>query len=303
MHAAIVHGGAGGTSPSAEKGCCLAQDVGIKILQEGGEALKAAVAVVRHMEDSGVFNAGVGSILRIDGETIQMDAAVATSGGLEGTLSAVSGVKNPVILAYRMIQQTSYVAFAGRDAEALARNLGLEAHPGPTRRTLGRYRKMMREINAGRLIAPGWILGDDQDDPPTLGSGDGALSLTGFGCDTVGAVTLDETGTFAVAASTGGSGVMDPGRVGDVPRRGAGFQVGVHGGVLATGIGEEIIRQEGSQKVYELLEAGEHPQEACKAVASLFPPHIPVGFVALTKEAIGIATNNDNQTKMASSST
>ena len=84
---------------------------------------------------------------------------------------------------------------------------------------------------------------------------------------------------------------MLAGRVGDVPVRRCGFQIGASGGVLATGMGEEIIRREGAGRVYELLETGADPQHACAEVAALFPENITVGFVALTNRASGVGAN------------
>ncbi len=59
---------------------------------------------------------------------------------------------------------------------------------------------------------------------------------------TVGAIAMDRDGKIAVAASTGGIMLHLPGRVGDTPIIGAGTYANQHGGVLATGHGEEIIK-------------------------------------------------------------
>ena len=47
-----------------------------EVLATGGSALDAAIAAVVVLEDDGRFNAGAGSVLRMDGVSIEMDAAV-----------------------------------------------------------------------------------------------------------------------------------------------------------------------------------------------------------------------------------
>lgn len=291
MHGIVVHSGAGGTSSAAERGCRRAAETGMEILRQGRSALDAVVAAVKWMEDSGTFNAGVGSILRIDGQTIQMDAVVATSSNLQGAVGAVHGVKNPILLA-KGVTETPHLLLTGEGAVAFARQLGLEEHPGPTIRVQRRYESLRQAIQEGRLeaVAPGWT---SEALERCWGSLDGALLPVPHcaHCDTVGAVALDTEGVFALAGSTGGSSLMLPGRVGDVPVRRCGYQIGPLGGVLATGIGEEIIRQEGSGRVYQFLEMALPAQRACEQAVLLFPENIQVGFIALTREAVGIAAN------------
>ncbi|MBI2112975.1 MAG: isoaspartyl peptidase/L-asparaginase, partial [Candidatus Wildermuthbacteria bacterium] len=110
-----------------------------------------------------------------------------------------------------------------------------------------------------------------------------------------GAVAFDGT-NFALASSTGGSGLMPPGRVGDVPYRGCGFEIGPEGAVLATGVGEEIIRRQGSWQVFRKIAAlsVEHVTHAgmiCQAVAESWPPDLDVGFIAITRQWIGMGAN------------
>lgn len=287
MIAIAVHGGAGGTSSLAQRGCETAVQVGAEILLLGGDALEAVLATAMWMEDSRRYNAGSGAIQKIDG-SISMDAAVATSDGRLATVAAVPGVKNPVLFAYRLATRTTLVAVGGDEARKFAiEQLGLEVHPGPTLRVRQRHARMMRDIEAGKLIPPGWIIDDDPDEQLS-GGGNG---VTDPGHDTIGVVALDKKGVFALACSTGGSGAMIPGRIGDVPHRGAGFQIGKEGVVAATGIGEEILRRQGSDMVFDLIKQGLDPQSACEQVAASFPASIDVGFIALTREAIGIAAN------------
>lgn len=293
MAVIVVHGGAGSTSSAAERGCRRATEVGMEILRKGGHALDAVLAAVEWMENSGKYNAGIGSIVRFDGTTIQMDAVVATSDGLQGAVEAVEDVRNPVLLAAEVLK-TPHMTLAGQGATDFARRLGLSPHPGPNTLAIQRHQRLLKAIERGEIniAAPGWtpealadLLGEQEK------NGDGVSSVPTQDCDTVGAVALDTEGKFAVAASTGGMSIMLRGRVGDVPDRGAGFQIGPLGGALATGIGEEIKRQRGSDKVYQLIQVGLHPQQACEQIVGLFDPSIPIGFIALTKEGIGIASN------------
>jgi len=303
MIAIVVHGGAGGTSRVAQKrGCVTAAEIGMKILRRGGSALEAVVATVRWMEDSGVFNAGVGSVLRFDGQSIQMDAVVAVfdgSGVTQGAVEIVEDVRNPVLLAVE-VMKTPHVKLGGDGAVQFARRLGLPGHPGPSPLALARHERLRRLIEREGIAtaAPGWSPEAlarlfDWDAQAENGDGGETIASVAEGCDTVGAVALDTVGRFALAASTGGMSVMLRGRIGDVPVRGAGFQIGSFGGVLATGIGEEIIRLEGSNKVSQLIQLGLHPQRACEQAVQLFDPTIPVGFIALTKDGVGIASNRD----------
>ncbi|MBI4138199.1 MAG: isoaspartyl peptidase/L-asparaginase [Candidatus Wildermuthbacteria bacterium] len=296
MYGIIVHGGAGGTSPLAEEGCRRAAEIGMDILRRGGSSLDAVIAAVRFLEDSGDFNAGTGSVLRADGKTIEMDAVVANSSGMYGAVAAVRDIKNPVLLALALSATTTRF-LVGDGARAFARQMGLEDHPGPTPRALERAAQLrallMGAYRGGTLstVAPGW-------DPVELQQygiipeGDGALFYA-RDCDTVGAIGLDRQGVFAIAGSTGGSGLMRLGRVGDVTADGAGHRLGSFGGVLATGVGEAIMARRGAEQVARLIEEmGFAPQDACAHVAlKVFPPETDVGFIAMNRNGVGHNAN------------
>lgn len=298
----VVHGGAGGTSRVAQKrGCVTAAEIGMAILGNGGSVLEAVLATVQWMENSGFFNAGTGSVLRFDGETIQMDAAVAVWDGFRvtrGAVEIVKDVRNPVLLAAE-VMKTPHVKLGGDGAVEFARRLGFPGHPGPSRLAIERHQRLLRLIEREGIAtaAPGWTpeaLVKFFDWEADAENGDGeALASIVEGCDTVGAIACDRAGRLAAAGSTGGMNVMFPGRIGDVSEQGAGYQIGPFGGVLATGIGEDIMRMQGSGRVYRFLEVGVNPQRACEQGVQLFDPRIPIGFIALTKEGVGIASNRD----------
>ncbi|WP_201779305.1 isoaspartyl peptidase/L-asparaginase, partial [Acidiplasma aeolicum] len=73
-NAVLIHGGAG--SPLSMNG--ILEDILNKIAYDG-DPLNAVVNSVVSMEDNILFNAGTGSVPRLDG-SIQMDAAVMSDG-------------------------------------------------------------------------------------------------------------------------------------------------------------------------------------------------------------------------------
>lgn len=288
MYAAVVHGGAGGTSSEAEEGCRAALRTVERILERGGFADEAVVEGVEQMEDSGEFNAGTAAVLRylpegVVGEVQEMDAVFADSDGRVGTVAVVRNILNPIRLAFELAH-TPHPSMAGEGARAFAESIGLPPHPGPTERVRERLRVLKEAIARGDLAAigrPDWTV---EDLHRFLSGGHGTVGIT----------ARDKRGKFAAASSTGGSGPMPPGRVGDVTVKGAGYEISQIGAVLATGYGEWIRRREGSAKVFALLEQGVHPQLACERIAldtELFPTNIDVGFIAITEQGVGVAAN------------
>ncbi len=81
------------------------------------------------------------------------------------------------------------------------------------------------------------------------------------------------------------------GRVGDTPLIGCGFYAGEYGGIVVTGIGEEIIKRMVSMRVYKLVEDGYTLEEACKIIMKSFPDNVPVGIIAITKYSYSIVSN------------
>lgn len=269
----LVHGGAG--SPEEWRdGVLLACEKGASILKKGGTSLEAAIEAVRTLEDDGRFNAGTGSVLRIDGKTIEMDASIMDSTGKIAMVMAVRNVKNPVLLA-RALLNTPHIAIAGEGAERFAERFRLEHHPGPTDQALKHYEMVKKYLNEKRLaeINPLW---------------------TGFEhllSDTVGAVAVDRYGVFAVASSTGGASPMLVGRVGDTPIIGAGFYAGSLGAVAVTGIGEEIIKRLVAREVYNNIERGMDLEKAIKDIILSIREDVPMGIIAITRDS-AIALSN-----------
>ncbi len=284
MPLVLTHGGAGASAANKD-GCDRAADVGLGALVRSGSALDAAIAAAVVLEDDERFNAGTGSNLRLDGRTIQMDAAVATSEGGYGAVGAIERVKNPVLVA-REVLGTPHVFVVGPGATALARRTGHADHDPTTPRARAKLERALAALREAGL---------DPDHEATVAPWRGGLleRLSNFddGCDTIGAVARAADGTFAAACSTGGTLLMLRGRVGDSPIYGAGLYAGRAGAVCATGIGEEIIRQLLSRTVYDWLAAGVSADEACARGVARFAPHLDVGVIAVGAEGGGSASN------------
>ncbi|EFN89863.1 Threonine aspartase 1 [Harpegnathos saltator] len=106
-----VHVGAGQHSASLkekyQKLCREACKVGTESLKSGDSALDAVVKATVALEDSPMTNAGFGSNLTLNG-TVECDASVMDGSSLQfGAVGAVSGIKNPVLLAKRLCEQQS----------------------------------------------------------------------------------------------------------------------------------------------------------------------------------------------------
>ena len=284
----VVHGGAG-APPSMSDGCEAAVKAGLKVFGKGKPALDAAIAAVISMEDDGRFNAGSGSVLRLDGKSIEMDAGVMDSKGILGAVASVHHVRNPVVLA-RRVAETPHIFLAGDGAVAFARACGLYTRQQRPTAQSRRYHKRLLEALRNKkadMLRPDWLNFDLQRYWNLKTPYERIFEKT----DTVGAVALSADGVFAVAGSTGGAAPMLRGRIGDTPIIGSGFYAGPHGAVAATGIGEEIMRRTLSLQVYTWIAEGLSPQAACERGVKLMPKKMPAGLIAIGKRGYGIAAN------------
>ncbi len=231
----LVHGGAGAWRAHKNRiaeVCKVLKDAlttGYELFRSAS-AIEAAVEAVKVLEDSGLLNAGVGSVVDVRGK-ITMDAGVMEGCSRRaGAVAAASYPKNPVLLAKLIMERTNHVLIVGRHADELAKLWGLQEHPGPTQYVVKRYNELIRKLRRGEVPSERFRKNYAI-----------ARQLLGLGHDTVGAVALDESGCLAAAVSTGGIMMKLPGRVGDSAIPGAGFYADGCASAVATGIGETII--------------------------------------------------------------
>jgi len=257
--ALALHGG-GGTIRRAEMsaererayrdGLRQALMRGWEVLTKGGAALNAVEATVRALEDNPLFNAGRGSVFTHN-EQHEMDAAIMSGRDLRaGAVAAVSGLKNPITLARRVMEETPHVLLCGRGAEEFAREAGLEFAPAEYFFSRFRYEQLLQARREQQV---------NLDHSP----------LKKFG--TVGAVARDTEGHLAAATSTGGMTNKRFGRVGDTALIGAGTYADDHTcAVSCTGHGEFFIRTVAAYDIACLMKyKGLTLKDACRQVVGV----------------------------------
>jgi L-asparaginase/beta-aspartyl-peptidase (threonine type) len=284
-----VHGGVGSPAEISD-GCKTAGDSAFSLLEGGASALDAVVEAARILEDDGRFNAGSGSVLRLDGRTIEMDAGLMDSINNVGMVMAIRDVKNPVLVA-RAILETPHVALSGQGATAFARKKGFMPFHQVSRRARERFEKVRELMRKGKLDEenPQWR-GYDVE---ALWNFDDVSFRDMFSCDTIGAVALDREGSLAVATSTGGASPMMLGRVGDSPLIGCGFYAGPACAVAATGIGEEIIKRMLAKTVYDAVLSGDEITTACRKGLAFFPSEIAAGIIGISRKGHMVTSNKE----------
>ncbi len=77
------------------------------------------------LEDSPHFNAGRGAVFNAEGKN-ELDASIMEGANLNaGAVAAVHNVRNPVLLARKVMTDSAHVMLMGEGAEAFAREQGI----------------------------------------------------------------------------------------------------------------------------------------------------------------------------------
>ncbi|MDH2897172.1 isoaspartyl peptidase/L-asparaginase family protein (plasmid) [Rahnella variigena] len=283
-----IHGGAGAitrAAMSAEKEQLYLAELerivsaGQAILAAGGSALDAVTEAVRLLEECPLFNAGKGAVFTHQG-THELDACIMDGRTLDaGAICGVSHIRNPVLTARKVLENSPHVLFTGAGAEDFARANGQEMVEPAYFFTQERYDQLQRAIAADT----GVML--DHDGASLNASGDPIDPERKFG--TVGAVAIDELGNLAAATSTGGMTNKQAGRVGDSPIIGAGcYASNDTVAISSTGTGEVFMRTVAAYDVAALMEyAGLTLAEATHKVVQekLLPLGGSGGMIAVDK--------------------
>jgi beta-aspartyl-peptidase (threonine type) len=222
--ALAIHGGAGtitkaNLTPELEEQyqekLTEALQAGSDILKNGGTSLDAVCAAIQVMENSPLFNAGKGAVFTAEG-TNEMDASLMNGYNLEaGAVAGVKHIKNPILAARAVMENSPHVMLMGEGAENFAFDHGIQLVDSSYFFTESRWNAYLKVKQ----------------------------KATNEKFGTCGAVALDTEGNLAAGTSTGGMTYKMKGRVGDSPVIGAGtYADNTSCAVSATGHGEYFIR-------------------------------------------------------------
>ena len=227
-----IHGGAGTIlksemtkekEQSYRDGLQRSIDTGYSLLEKGASSLEAVEAAIVSMEDNPLFNAGKGAVFNARGQH-EMDASIMDGKTLNaGAIAAVRNLKNPIILAHKVLNYSDHVLLIGEGACDFAERHNIEFEKDEYFYDVQRYQQWqsIKDTSSFQL--------DHSKEKKSLG--------------TVGAVALDKHGNLAAGTSTGGMTNKKFGRVGDSPIIGAGnYANNLTCAVSCTGSGEYIMR-------------------------------------------------------------
>ena len=231
--AIVIHGGAGtilkeNMTPELEAAYLgkLEEAVmsGYDILKSGGSSQLAVKETIKIMEDSPLFNAGIGAALTNE-ETASLDASFMEGENLNaGAIAGSKYIKNPIIAAISVMEDSQHVLLSSDGADEFAIKMGLDTVPNSYFITERRL-KSVRKAKKDEIIS----------------FEDSLMSDSKYG--TVGCVAIDKMGNIASGTSTGGTTNKKWGRIGDVPIIGAGTYANNDCcGISTTGWGEHFIR-------------------------------------------------------------
>ena len=244
-----MHGGAGtlrpGTEHSSREGIARALEAGWEVLQSGGAALEACERAIVILENDPAFDAGHGAYLHRDGG-VQLDAILMDGKSLKsGAVGAVERIRNPIVLARRILEESPHSLLVAKGAEQLAMELGMELCDPNDLITTREHQR--------------WL--EKQAETFTQG--------------TVGAVALDAAGSLCAGTSTGGTFFKHPGRIGDTPLVGCGcYADNDTAAVSCTGHGESIMKIVMAKAATDFIAAGMNAQAAADAALDLLAKRV-----------------------------
>lgn len=266
----LIHGGAWDIPDNLVEphlnGVTRAALLGMDAVNSG--VLDAVQAAVSSMEDDPTFDAGTGSFLNKDGN-VELDAVIIDGTSLNvGAVGAVKRIKNPIILARKVMENCDTLFLVGEGAEKFAAGQGIllcDNNELIIDRERERWKTLLQQKK----------------------------STDEFFHGTVGAVALCNN-ALAAGTSTGGTPFKQPGRIGDSPLVGAGTYANDVCAVSCTGWGEAIMKAGTAKTVADFIEQGECAQKAAEKSVTILKERFSGygGVIVVTKEGdYGIAYN------------
>lgn len=240
-----------------------------KTLQEGKSAIDAIEAGVRIPEgDPKVRSVGYGGYPDREGK-VTLDACIMDHDSNAGSVSFLQGIKHPISVAKKVMQETPHVMLSGQGALQFAKSQGFKEENLLTPEAEKDWKE--------------WLIKSKYEP---------VINIENH--DTISMLILDKEGNLSGGCTTSGAAWKMHGRVGDSPIIGAGlFLDNDVGAAAATGLGEAVLRTAGSAMVVELMRQGKSPFDACKEIVErIYDKHknspdlnyLQVGFIAVNKQ-------------------
>ncbi len=240
-----------------------------KQLKKGKPVLDAIESGMKIPEaDPKIRSVGYGGFPDRDGN-VTLDACIMDHNSDCGSVSFLQGIKHPISVAKKVLEETPHVMLTGEGALQFAKSQGFKEENLLTPESKKDWEKWLEESKYAPVI-----------------------NIENH--DTISMLVLDESGNISGACTTSGAAWKMHGRVGDSPIIGAGlFLDNEVGGAAATGLGEAVIRTAGSAMVVELMRQGKSPFDACKEIVERIykkhqnhkdMPYLQVGFIAVNKK-------------------
>ncbi len=245
-----------------------ATEAAMQRLLSGGTALDAVEAGARVPEaDPDDTSVGYGGLPDRRG-IVTLDACIMDHLGNAGSVTFLQGIKHPVSVARKVLEETPHVMLSGQGALEFALSQGFTQENLLTAKAREAWEK--------------WQANQENK------------AIDENNHDTIGILAMDAQGRLCGACTTSGAGYKLHGRVGDSPIPGAGMFVDNEvGGACATGLGELVMTTLGSFLIVELMRNGAGPQQACEeAIGRILRKYknrvseekLQVGYLALNKQ-------------------
>ena len=245
-----------------------ANEVTWEALKNGKPVLDAIETGMKIPEaDPKVRSVGYGGFPDREGK-VTLDACIMDHNSGCGSVSFLQGIKHPISVAKKVLQNTPHVMLSGKGALQFALSEGFVEENLLTPEAEKDWKKWVEESKYKPVI-----------------------NIENH--DTISMLVIDKDGNISGGCTTSGAAWKMHGRVGDSPIIGAGlFLDNEVGAAAATGLGEAVIRTAGSAMVVELMRQGKSPFEACKEIVErIYNKHknhkdmdyLQVGFIAVNK--------------------
>ncbi len=237
-------------------------------LSRTGNALDAVEAGARAAEaDPRDKTVGYGG--RPDREgNVTLDACIMDHTGECGAVCFLQGIKHPISVARKVMEETPHVMLAGQGALEFALSQGFQQEELLTPEAEADWKK--------------WL--ESSEYKPVI-------NIENH--DTIAVLSVDADSRPAGACTTSGAAYKMKGRVGDSPIIGAGLYVdGDVGAAAGTGLGEAVLKTAGSFHIVEMMRQGASPQQACEEAIGRIVAKQPYKDFQVAY----IAVNNDGET-------